>query len=222
MSFSFCSQCPLNHCLRVAPPCCTYLVVDFSPCRLLCCSFSLPLFYLSSSLLLTSLSTHLLALTFFLRRSSCHMNFSPLLSHFPLLLCHFLPVTFLHAMFSVIHSPFVFFALALALPPLSLLSSYFLSLHYSFRPLPSVSLVILISIPFTIPVSLANSAIYIPLSNTPCTGKYSLPPLSLSMSLCIQIKQNLHSCDNGHIPSASLPSLAACKGPYYAYPGTQN
>ena len=30
---------PLDHCFRVAPPFCIYLVVDFSPCRFLCCSF---------------------------------------------------------------------------------------------------------------------------------------------------------------------------------------
>ena len=71
----------------------------------------------------------------------------------------FSPVTFLHVMFSVVLSPFVF--LAMTLPPLSLLYSSVLSLHCSFRPLsiPFVSLVILVSIPFIISVSLANSAV---------------------------------------------------------------
>ena len=76
----------------------------------------------------------------------------------------FSPDTFLHVMFSVLLSPFVF--LVITLPPLSLLSSSFLSLHCSFQPLslsslsiPSVYLVIFISIPFTISVNLAISAV---------------------------------------------------------------
>ena len=136
------SQCPS---IRVAPLVCIYLVVEFSPCYLL-----------------TSLLSHLLSLHFF--TSSFLQSLGTSLLSCPLVPPSFSTVTFRHVMFSVVLSPFVFFAIAL--PPLSLLSSSFLSLHCSFQPLslsslsiPSVSLVILIFIPFTISVSLAISAV---------------------------------------------------------------
>ena len=155
---------PLNHCLRVTLTFCIYLVVDFSTFSVV--PFPLPLFFLSPSLLLTSLSAHLLSHPFF--PSSFLLSYELLSSPVPLFpffsTVTFSPVTFLHVMFSVVLSPSVF--LALALPTLNHLSSYFLSLHCCFRPvslsslsIPSVSFVILISIPFTIPVSLANSAV---------------------------------------------------------------
>ena len=148
------------------------------------------------------------------------MNFSPLLSHYfsLLLYCHYSPVAFPQAMYSVVLSPFVFLALALYL--LNLLSSSYLSLHCSFRPLslssfsiPSVSLVILISIPFTIPVSLANSAVRHYTFQHPMHWKVKYSSIVSAHDFTHPDKAKSTNCGNGHTPSASLLSLAACKEP---------
>ena len=154
---------PLNHCFRVAPPCCVNLVVDFSPCR----AFSVVPFFPAPFLPVIipvinfpfDTSTMTSFLPFIFPPVTCTSLLSCLIAPLSVSTVTYSPVTFLQAMVSVVLSPFVFLALALDLTPLNLLSSSFLSLHCSFWPLPSVSLVILISIPFTIPVSLANSAV---------------------------------------------------------------
>ena len=100
------------------------------PLSLLFLSFR-SLFFLSSSLLLTSVWSHHLSLPFvFPPVASTSLISCPLVPP-SFSTVTFSPVTFLHVMFPVVLSPFV--VLAITLPPLS--------------------------IPFTISVSLANSAV---------------------------------------------------------------
>ena len=152
---------PLNHCLRVAPPSCIYLVVDLPPA-----AFSVVPFFPASFIPVIDFrfDTFYSRFLSFLHLSSCRMYFSSLVSHCQTLYCRFLPVIFLHVMFSVGFSSLVF--LVVTLLPLSLLSLSFLSLYCSFRHLslsslsiPSGSLVILISTLLIVSISLAISAV---------------------------------------------------------------
>ena len=193
--YPFCSQCPLNHCPRVAPP------------------FPLPLFllflsYLSSSLLLTSVSTSLLpiisplvACTFLLSCPIVTISFSTVT---------FSPVTFLYVLLSVVLSPFVF--LVITLPSHSLLSSYFLSTHCSFGPLylssrsfPSISLVILISIPFAVSVSLAVHAVRQSTFQRPKHWEVNPSSIVSAQDFPHPDTTNPPSCSNGHKHSEGRP-----------------
>ena len=135
------------------------------PLSLLFLSF-LPLFFLSSSLLLTSISTHIFSLPFF--PSSFLLSRVPFTAPVPfyhhLLYCHFLPC---HLPACHVFCCSFSFCFLCNRPPLCqshfviilAIALLFRSLFLSSLSIPSVSLVILISIPFTISVSLANSAV---------------------------------------------------------------
>ena len=141
----------ISHCLRVFPPFCIYLVVDFSPAAFSGVPFFLASFVPVSIPLIdflfdTSTLTSFLPFIFPAVTSTYLMSYC----HILIFYSHFLPVISLHVMLSVVLSTFVF-------PfnyPLLLLSSSLLSPHCSFWPvslsslsIPSVSSVILISNP---------------------------------------------------------------------------